>query len=232
MARPFYLLNDAGLLAWSNVFSAALTEHAAEFGITADQASQIAALNDGFATALSAWQNPTTRTPVTSTQKTDARLALIAGAKYLVNTINSNPATTDAQRSTLNIPIRKTPTPIPAPDQSPMIDVAAVNGRTVTLKLHNDSAKRGKPASIQGASVFTYVGDTAPTDPSAYTFQGLISKTRFEITFPDSTTANTVWVTANWFNGKGQTGNACAPVRINLPASQPVPITATLKIAA
>ena len=232
MAKPFYLLGDAKLLAWSASFSGHLTATPGDYGITPAQATTYQALNAAFATALTAWQNPVTRTPVTRTAKDTARANLLAGAKYLVNTINSNPAATDVMRNQLGIPVRKKPTPIPAPDQSPLIDVTSVNGRTVTLKLHNDTAKRGKPAGVTSASVFTFVGSAAPTDPAAWTFQGMISKTKFDITFPDSTTANTVWVTANWLNGKGQSGVACAPVQINLPASQVVPSTEAMKIAA
>lgn len=152
-------------------------------------------------------------------------------AKYLVNSINSNPLTTDAQRDELGIKARKRPSPIPAPSVSPIIDIIRVSGRTVTIGLHTQG-KRGRPTGVAGASVFTFVGAEAPADTAAWKFEGLITRTKFDISFEQSTTANTVWVTANWHNERGQTGLACSPVSINLPAATVVPQGKSMKIAA
>ncbi len=62
--------------------------------------------------------------------------------------------------------------------------------------------------------------------------EGLITKIKFNLTFERSTQANTVWVTANWYNERGQTGVACMPVSINLPAAAVVPQGKAMKIAA
>jgi len=41
-----------------------------------------------------------------------------------------------------------------------------------------------------------------------------------------------VWVTANWYNERGETGAACSPISINLPASVALPSGEKMKIAA
>lgn len=231
MAKPFYEMSDTELLAWSNAFSQNVTATPAAFGVTAAQASAYAALNTAFETALSVWRDQSTKTPVASANKKAARVALLDGAKYLVSTINSNPDTTDAHRDQSGIKARKRPTPIPAPSQSPMVDVISVSGRTVTIGLHSDG-RRGRPAGAAGASVFTAASDEAPADTAGWTFEGLITKTKLDISFEQSTAANTVWVTAFWYSARGQSGAACQPVSINLPASNPLPQGKAMKIAA
>lgn len=85
---------------------------------------------------------------------------------------------------------------------------------------------------MQGGSVFTFVGNEAPADTAGWKFEGLVTKTKFDISFEQSTAANTVCVTANWCNERGRTGVACAPVSINLPASTALPQAKAMKIAA
>lgn len=231
MSKPFYELSDSDLLIWSTAFSGAISASPATFFLTAEQATAYAALNTAFQAALEAWRTAETRTPIASANKKAARSALLESARYLVGVINTNPATTDAMREELGIKARKKPSPIPAPDVSPLIDVLSVSGRTVKIRLHAEG-RRGRPDGVQGAGVFTAVGETEPTDPAQYKFEGLTSKTSFEITFPQSASANTVWITANWYNERGETGVACAPKSVNLPASQVVPGGDALKMAA
>jgi hypothetical protein len=233
MSKPFYLMSDTDLLAWSNSFSAHLLASPTVYGITEGQASAYQDLNTAFDTALTAWRDPSTRTPIAMANKTAARDNLLAMAKYLVNSINSSPDTTDAQRDELGIKARKKPSPIPAPSNSPIVEVLSVAGRVVTIGLHaTEGSKRGKPTNVKGASVFTFVGAVAPTDPAAWKFEGLITKTKFDLSFIGPTEASTVWVTANWFNERGETGVACNPVSINLPAASVLPQNNAMKIAA
>jgi hypothetical protein len=233
MSKPFYEMTDTELAYSAGTFVGALEASPATYHVTADQVTAVETASNAFDDALAAWTDNATRTPVAMANKTAARETLLGLLAYLVNTINSNPATTDAQRDALGIRARKTPTPTPAPTTSPIIDVIATAGRIVTIGLHaTEAGKRGKPSGVKGASVFTHVGATAPTDPAAWKFEGLITRTKFEISFEGSTAANTVWITANWYNEKGQTGPACSPVSINLPAATVLPLGENLKIAA
>ena len=232
MARPYYLMSDTDLLSWATTASEHLTANFAAFQITPQQADDFASRVTAFRIALAAWRDNATRTPIASTNKQAARVALFDGAKYIVATVNSNPATTDAQRDELGIKARKRPTPRPKPSTSPMVDVERVDGRTVTYKMHT-SGRRGRPADVQGASVFTFVGPEAPADPAAWTFEGLMTRTTFSVSFENRTEADTAWVSAFWYNERGQAGSASAPVSVNLPASSVVPVGgAAMKIAA
>jgi hypothetical protein len=52
------------------------------------------------------------------------------------------------------------------------------------------------------------------------------------VNFTQSTEANTAWVTVSWYNERGQTGIASAPVNINLPAAMQLPRSKAIRIAA
>ena len=233
MNVSYYQLSNADLLLWSNDFSRQLTVSPGTYGVTAEQASEFAAANTTFDNALVAWRNNATRTPITSATKKAARESLLGLARYLVSSINSNPAATDAQREALGIRIRKSPSTIPAPTAIPLLDVVAIAGRRVTIELRaSDGSRRGKPVGVKGASLFTFVGENAPTDSSMWKFEGLTTKTRLELDFENTTSANVAWVTANWFNERGEVGTSCAPVNVSLPVGLIVPRNKTIRLAA
>jgi hypothetical protein len=172
------------------------------------------ALNTTYAAALAAC-DPNQRNKAAVVAKNEARTALKNGATLLANKIYSSPTVTDAQKTALGMPPRKSPMPIPAPSSSPELDIVSVNGWTVKIKLHDStsSAKRGKPPGVSGAAVFSYVGADAPTDISAWKFEGNTGRSVIEVTFPGTTAPGAkVWLTAFWFNGRKQSGPACPPV--------------------
>ena len=105
--------------------------------------------------------------------------------------------------------------PVPAPGSAPTIDVESVRNSTVSLRLHGagDPTRRGKPAGVSGAAVYSFVGAAALTDERDWTFEGLTSKTKMNVTFPNTVTPGSkVWFTAFWFNERKQNGPAADPV--------------------
>ena len=226
-------MSDPELLMWATSFSGALVASPEVYHVSAPEAASVSELTGQFETTLTVWRDPASRTPVASAKKSAARAKLLARAKHLVNSINSNPDTTDAQRRELGISARKRPTPIACPSVAPLIDVTSVAGRVATITLHaTEGGRRGKLPGAAGASVFTYVGDEPPADFAGWAFEGMLTKTRFELNFELAGGSNTAWVTANWYNEKGQTGPASAVARIDLPAARVLPQERKMKLAA
>jgi hypothetical protein len=72
---------------------------------------------------------------------------------------------------------------------------------------------RGKPAGVQGASVFSYVGATPPVEVTGWTFQGNTTLTTIDVTFASTLPPGTVvWFTAFWYNPRAKAGPGCSPV--------------------
>lgn len=211
--------SDTGLLQWSQNIVNLITPTPATYGLVAADVTTYTALHTAYSTALAAC-DPNQRNKPAVVAKNAAKAALKNGATLLANKIYASPTVTDAQKTALGIPPRATPTPIPAPSSSPVIEVVSVSGWTARIRLRaGEGAGRGKPAGTIGASIFSFVGEEAPTDIGQWKFEGSTGR----VTSVDVTFANTlapgacVWFTAFWFNGRKQSGPASAPISANLP---------------
>jgi hypothetical protein len=210
---------DSLLLAWSANFSTRITADAVALGLTAAQATAYATLQSNFEAAMAAI-DPGVRSKSLVATKNAARLALKTSARLLAKIIQGQASVTDAQKIELGLNVRSAPTPIPPPADAPGITILSTVGNTVKLRLFDaiDSANRGRPAGTDGASVFSFVGAAAPTEESEWNFEGVTSRTKIDITFPEATAPGAkVWFTAFWFNERKQSGPAATPVGVNIP---------------
>jgi hypothetical protein len=215
MAQSFLPVTDAGLLAWAQNFYAVANPIATSLGLTTTQLTAFNTLVTTYSTSLAAC-DPGVRNKAAVFTKNQAKANLAHSCRLLAKIVEGQASVTDAQKTTLGLNVRATPTPIPPPAYPPQVDVLSVSGRTVSIRLHNSTVAgtRGKPPYVKGASVFSHVGATAPTDPNAYKFEGNTTRTRVDVTFPDSVAPGaTVWITAFWFNERTQSGPAATPVQ-------------------
>jgi hypothetical protein len=209
---------DAGLLAWSLNFASFINASPSAYGLSTVQATAYQALHSAYATALAAC-DPTVRSKSTVAVKNAARTDLKKGLKLLVSVINGQTTVTDGQKIELGLNVRAMPSSIPAPALPPGLSVVSVVAWTVRIKLYdkNSSGKRGKPAGVNGASVFSFVGAEPPSDISAWKFEQNTGHTTMDLVFQSTIAPGTkVWLTGFWFNGRKQNGPACAPVSTNL----------------
>ncbi len=232
MSLPYFRLSDADLLIWSNDFLEHIAATPTAYGLTAVQATDYGTTRQAFVAALETWRNNSTRTPVASQVKKATRESLLATTRYLVSTINTNPATTDAQRDELGIKIRKKPSRVPVPESVPILELVSLVGRVAKIGLRSSESSRGRPAGVQGASLYSYIGDTAPIHAEAWKFEGLVTKVKFDIDFGQSSQASTAWLAVSWYNERGEAGMSSDPLAIHLPATSMVPNNAVIKIAA
>jgi hypothetical protein len=168
-----------------------------------------------YQTALAACE-PGLRNKSNVQAKNTARLALKTMARDFSRIVQGQATVTNAQKAALGLNVRATPTPIPPPAVVPQVDIVSVIGRTVKIRLHNSevAGKRGKPANVKGAAVFSYVGTTAPTDPTLYKFEGNTTLTVVDVAFPETVAPGTsVFITAMWFNERAQSGPPATPVQ-------------------
>jgi hypothetical protein len=216
MANSFLPRTDHGLLAWAqNFYAVANAGPATIFGLTSAQLTAFNALVGTYSTDLAAC-DPGVRNKAAVLTKNASKKSLANSARLLARIVEGQATVTDAQKAELGLNVRAAPTPIPPPAFPPQVDLVSVVGRTVKIRLHNSevAGKRGKPAGVKGAAVFSHVGATAPTDPSAYDFEGNTTLTVVDVVFPDTVAPGaTVWITAFWFNERAQSGPAATPVQ-------------------
>jgi hypothetical protein len=211
--------SDDGLLAWSLNLLDLITATPTAFGLVAADASSYQTVHDAYASALAAC-DPSQRNKTATVAKNQARTNLKAAATLLANKVYSTSTVTDAQKVELGIPPRSSPTTIGVPASAPVLEVILVMAWMARIRLRAASgASRGKLPGTAGASVFSFVGAEPPTDIASWKFEGSVGRVnKIDVSFDSELPAGTkVWLTAFWFNGRKQSGPACAPVSVNLP---------------
>jgi hypothetical protein len=222
---------DAALVDWSTNADTRLNASPVTYGTTAAIATQYSAVHDPYVAAVAAVvaaREAGTRSSSLIATRNQARTALLNFARPLYKQIQANTAVTNAAKIELGVKVPDVqPTPGPIPNRAPIVRVDSVDGRVFNLSLRdpNDPDRKRMPIDVNGAIVMSYIGATAPTDPSAYTMQGPTSRTSVTVILPDGTSPGTqVWFTAVFFNERKQMGPACAAVgaQVNFGGSMPM----------
>jgi len=225
---------QADQVEWSRTFVAVVSPVSDEYGLTKAEMGGFEVINAALQTAWSNNADPATRSRTTVSAKNTALKAMKAKATDLVRRIQGTATVTDTMKVMAGVTVYKTTrTPSSVPRTSPFIS-AKPNGRSVLIELQKDRSKRGKPAGVQGATIFTHVGPTAPQSMDDWKFMASSTTTTVEIPFGPSATGDTVWITAFWKNTRDESGPATPPISINLPAGGVLPkeVGETIKLAA
>lgn len=224
MSSTFPPGREGDLITSSANFGTKITATPLIFGLSAPQATSFNAVQVSFVSAHTVANDPLTRSHANIIAKDAAKSALLASYRQLAGIVQRFPGTTNFMRAELGIPLRSAePTPIPPPASAPLVAIKSAVGRTLTVRLIDiaNPTRRGKPAGVSGAAVFSFVGTgtgAPPADLSNWKFEGNTGRTTVGIVFPSSVASGaTAWVIAYWFNPRKQAGPASDPISANLP---------------
>ena len=218
MARHFIPVPQAQRVNWLTAFNTTLQANVAALHIPPSLAAQ---LNDAHANLMSAWaivQLPETRTTPAINAKDHALADCVAIARRVAGIIQSMPASiiSAGQRLELGLPVHADGrTPIPAPQMAPQISIRSVSGWTVNAQLTNPGSEspNARPPRVIGATIFTFVGDAAPSNPKAWKFFANVTRSKLALTVPSTLTPGTrLWFTAYWRNPTDAAGPYATPV--------------------
>ena len=218
MPKPFYNATEAELAAGAANVIAIVTPDPALYGATAAIMASYSALANDYRSLLALATAPATRTSVAVTNKNAAKRALKTASINLARIAASTGTVTNAMLLELGANPRPAPAPRAVPPTPPTINVLAVAGRLASLRVYDAaSGRRGLPFGAHSASLYSYVGPTPPTDPREYHFEGVTTRAKAQILFPNSVPSGaTVWLSATWVSRRGQTGVGSAPVSLAL----------------
>jgi hypothetical protein len=205
---------EAELVTWIGTFKSLILVHFADYGLSNAQATSYGTLATSFITAYNLAKADATRSPANIIAKNDAKKLVVASTRQLAGIIQKFPGTTDEMRSQLGLTVPSPRTPIPPPTDIPTLEVVERIGTNVRIRIHDGTGRRGRPAGVQGARVYSHVGTTAPVDPNEYEMEGQATRAFVDIQFPADTAPGTsVWFTACYYNPRGEVGPACQPVQ-------------------
>jgi hypothetical protein len=220
MPKDFIPARDEEFADFVSNFSTLVTAAPTSYGLTAAIATTLSGKVSAFTSARTAATNPGTRGPATVLAKDIARRDLEGYVRQLARAVQGTLTVTDPQRQALGLTVRdKEPSPIPPPATAPQANIVSVNGNTVRVRLTDPAfpTKRGRPDGVDGAAIFSHVGEEAPNTEAEWTFEGNTTKTTIDVVFPPATAPGAkVWFTAFWFNPKAQSGPAATPVSTNI----------------
>ena len=217
MPRDFYPRAERDIVKWTNNFSSRLIADPQRYAVTEGQAAAYAERQATFAAAHRAARARRAKSDTTVTvTKEMARVILEAETRKLVTQIRASKSVCVDDKLKLEIRMLTGPKRrIKRPATAPGIEVLAVDGRTVRVRLIDleDAVIGGKPKGVAGAVIMHYVGAQPPTDPADWRFERNTTKARFEFTFRGEVPpGETVWLTAYWYNPRRETGPACDAV--------------------
>jgi len=220
MAAPYIPATDAGFSAWILNFSTLITATPTAYGLTAGNATTIAAQNTAYQAAYTAANDPSTRTPETVAAKDAARAAATAVVRPFAMQINASAAVTNGQRAALGLTIRKTvPTPVPAPTDIPTLGLVSGEPGLANMQYRNPSAPDGKakPYGCIGVQLCIAVGTTPAIDPSQGLLGGTVTKSPFVLGLAPTSAGKVItvygrFVTQSGPGGVAQAGPWSAPV--------------------
>ena len=203
---------EAELVTWTNSFSEIISDQPTAVSLTAAQATEFAALNAAWIAAFNACNNESTDSTSATILKSQTKAAVIAKARELARIVQSSPSVTDVQRAALGLTVPDSVISyIPVPTIRPTVMVKSVVENTVELRLIDQAnpTRRGRPADIAGASIYSFVGPTPPVDTNGWFHQGNSTRMQFGVSFPAGLPAGTlVHFRAFYFNAKCQSGPA------------------------
>ena len=176
MPKGFLPNADSMLLSWSSNFSTLINAAPGDYNLSAAQAANYASLHAAFATAMLAVE-PSVRSKTTVAVKNEARAALRIGAKQLSLIIHGQPTVSDAQKLELGLNVQATHALRIANDRAVH---RCDSGERADAKIQ----LRNKPSGVNGASLFSYIGQTPPAELSDWKFEGNTGKTVVDVQFP------------------------------------------------
>ena len=214
MSRSSIPTRDADLNNFAGNFARVITASPTTYGLTIEIAAEFTALQEAFASAYLRQADPMTKGPAAAFAKKEAKAALLASLRPLCKVAGNFPGVTPEQRQALGLPAPdRTPTSIPAPGEAPLLEILSTDGHQSRVRLSSrDSERRSKPEHVTGAQLFLHVGNTIPVGNDAWTYFGSYTKTDFTVNLPSHLApGTTVWLTAQWYNAKAETGPAARP---------------------
>jgi len=214
---------DALLAEWSTNFDTRGTSAPADFGLSALQMTQYTSLHDTFISAYNAAKADGAKSKALVMAKDDAKSALLVYARELYGFIQSSLSVSNEDKTLIGVRVKDVePSPTPPPALAPLLTLVSVTGRVARYKLADASApsSRRRPINARGATILSYVGATPPaSDDPGWKLEGQTGRTTAVVEFPSTVAPGTAcWVTAVWYNARGEYSPAAPPVQTYLQA--------------
>jgi len=213
MAKDYIPGSDTGFQAWADNFSAYLSGHSLELGVSAGEMAAIVAVVSNFNTAMSA--NTTAQQAAQAARQTKdaARDNAESAIRELVRKLQASSDVNDTERAALGITV---------PDRTPTTALGGITTRPVGMvdtsqRLRHEirftdeatPTSRAKPAGVMGCEIWVKVlptGDPPPVGSDGLTFLTLDTATPYIAEFDGADGGKTAHYMLRWVKSSGDKG--------------------------
>jgi len=203
---------DAEFNAWQANFVSYANANLAGLGLVAGDMTPITAAQTTWASAFPAHVTAAAAAQSARASKDGARVSYVTVLRDLVQRLQASAAVSDAERGALGITIPDpTLTPIGPPTTRPVVRVDCGQRLQHTVHFTDEATptRKAKPAGVLGAEIWVNVaavGQPTPTDPAAFNFVALDTRTPYTLDFPAADGGKNAHYLLRWVNPGGEQG--------------------------
>ena len=207
---PYIPAKNATFVAWLANFSALLTTSPATYGLTAGDATTVAAQNTILAAAYTLITSPSTKTAATVSAFNTDKVNALATVRPYAQLISNNAGVTSANKIAIGVnPRTSVPTPISTPTTAPTLTAQSTSTAGTIIRYRDSTASpsvKSKPYGVTQLYLYAKASASAITDPTALTFQGPFTKSPLQLALGSGSAGMTVYFAARWATRKGLLG--------------------------
>lgn len=178
-------------------------------GLTAGQLTALAAAFAAWGPAFADHKTAATAAIVASVTKSQKRADGEALMRALGATIQTNAATTDADRTDAGLTVRsgtRTRAAVPTTRPVLMVDNSQRLQQTVNFRDETTPDSKKKPDGVMGCEFRYFCGDTPPADPEDFEYAGTDTGTPYLLVHDAADAGKKCWIVGRWVNTRGETG--------------------------
>lgn len=212
---------DADCLQFLTNAGSYINANSTALGVPTARASLLMSQVTAFGSALGTHTTAQTAAQSARAAKDAARDAVVATARQIVATLQSNTAVTPAQKEAIGIPVHDSGrSPVPPPSVLPGVVLETTRRLEQTLRIVDsaDPTRKAKPQGVSAWQVFVKVGPTQPTDTDDCSLATTSGKSKVTLSFGGADAGKTAWLMVRAVNNKGEAGPASDPVEILIAA--------------
>src|SRR4051794_24859804 len=183
---------NAALAAWSTNFNTRGVAAPGDVDLTAPQMALYTPLHTAFISANNEANADGAKSKALVTAVNSAKAALLPYARELYATIQANSDVSDENKVLFGIRVPdRHPSRIPAPSMKAGIVFQGAGAHSVDARVVDPdvTTRRGWPAGVKGATVFSHVGDSEPAELTDWVFEASITRPEITVDFPASVPA-------------------------------------------
>jgi hypothetical protein len=218
---PYIPRREADLTNWMRAFSAQISARPEAFGLSRNDAANIAALTAQWSAAYTPVTSKATKTPSAVQAKNETRVKVLAQIRIYAQNIANNPGVSSGDKIGLRLnPRTSGPGPITAPYSFPQLLFQQATPKQAVVR-YRDSIEvsgKAKPYGVMQCRVFGMASDAPLTNQEALPLVATPTKSPFVLNFSGDQVGKQFYLAARWATRTGLVGPWSSIINITVVA--------------